>query len=99
MLYMIVGSIEPDSAERRSLARPQHLQRLQELSNEGRLILAGPCPAVDSPDPGPAGYTASLIVAEFPSLSHATSWAEDDPYMHSGVYRHVAVKPFLQVLP
>ncbi len=99
MLYMIVGQIAPDSNARREAARPDHLQRLHTLLNEGRLVLAGPCPAVDSRDPGPAGYTASLIVAEFSSLTEATAWAEDDPYKRAGVYQDIAVRPFRQTLP
>lgn len=99
MLYMIVGQIAPDSSARREAARPDHLQRLHALLNEGRLVLAGPCPAVDSPDPGPAGYTASLIVAEFPSLTEATAWAHDDPYKRAGVYQDIVVRPFRQTLP
>ncbi len=99
MLYMIVGQIAPDSSTRREAARPDHLQRLHALLDKGRLVLAGPCPAVDSPDPGPAGYVASLIVADFPSLADATAWAQDDPYKHAGVYQDIVVRPFRQTLP
>ncbi len=99
MLYMMIGTIAPDSGARRQTARPAHLARLTELQNEGRLILAGPCPAVDSPDPGPAGYAASLIVAEFPCLADAKAWAAADPYVDGGVYENVVVHPFQQVLP
>jgi len=99
MLYMIVGQIGPDSVARREAARPDHLQRLHALLNEGRLVLAGPCPAIDCPDPGPAGYSAGLIVAEFPSLAEATTWAQDDPYVHADVYQEIVVRPFRQALP
>lgn len=99
MLYMIVGQTQPDSGERREAARPGHLHRLRALLDEGRLVLAGPCPAVDSPDPGPAGYTASLIVAEFPSLAEANAWIQDDPYVHAQVYGEIVVRPFRQILP
>ena len=80
-------------------ARPQHLERIKALQEEGRLILAGPYPAIDSPDPGPAGFSGSLIVAEFESLEAARTWAETDPYATSGVYAKVTVKPFKKVLP
>ncbi|MHB8254165.1 MAG: YciI family protein [Acidiferrobacter sp.] len=99
MLYMIVGHIGPDSVARREAARPDHLRRLRALLNEGRLVLAGPCPAVDSPDPGPAGYSAGLIVAEFSSLAEATAWAQDDPYTHAHIYQKIDVRPFRQALP
>ena len=80
-------------------ARPAHLERLHQLKSEGRLILAGPFPAIDSPDPGPAGFTGSLVVAEFGSLEDAQSWANDDPYVAAGVYESVVVKPYKKVLP
>lgn len=99
MLYMIVGETQPDSGERREAARPEHLRRLHALLDEGRLVLAGPCPAVDSPEPGLAGYTASLIVAEFPSLAEANAWIQDDPYVRAQVYSEVVVRPFRQILP
>lgn len=99
MLYMIQGSDAPDSLDRRLAARPTHLERLQALQAAGRLILAGPCPAIDSPDPGPAGFSGSLIVAEFPSLEAAKAWAEADPYVAAGVYAAVDVRPFKKVLP
>ncbi len=99
MLYLIYGEDAPDSLERRLAARPAHLGRLQALQAAGRLILAGPCPAIDSPDPGPAGFFGSLIVAEFPSLDEAQAWAEADPYVAAGVYARVSVKPFKKVLP
>jgi uncharacterized protein len=99
MLYLILGEDVPDSLERRVAARPEHLARLQTLKAEGRLILAGPCPAIDSPDPGPAGFSGSLIVAEFASLEAARVWADADPYVAAGVYAGVTVKPYKKVLP
>lgn len=99
MLYMILGDDAPDTLDRRLAARPAHLERLQALRAAGRLALAGPCPAIDSPDPGPAGFSGSLIVAEFPSLAEARAWAAADPYVAAGVYAGVTVKPFKQVLP
>lgn len=99
MLYAIVGEDQPDSLSARLSARPAHLERLKALQNEGRLLLAGPCPAIDSPDPGPAGFTGSLIVAEFASLDAARVWADADPYVAAGVYAKVSVKPFKKVLP
>lgn len=98
-LYAIVGDDVPDSLPLRLAARPAHLARLQALQGEGRLLLAGPFPAIDSPDPGPAGFTGSLIVAAFASLEDARAWADADPYIAAGVYARVAVKPFKQVLP
>ncbi|WP_018869598.1 MULTISPECIES: YciI family protein [unclassified Thioalkalivibrio] len=97
MLYMIQGHDAPDSLDARLAARPEHLERLQALRDAGRLVLAGPCPAIDSPDPGPAGFSASLIVAEFPSLEAAREWADADPYVRAGVYASVDVRPFKQV--
>lgn len=97
MLYTIIGTDHPNSLEQRKAARPEHLARLQTLRNEGRLIIAGPFPAVDNDDPGSAGFTGSLIVAEFPSLEEAQAWADADPYIRAGVYLHVQVKPFKQV--
>lgn len=99
MLYMIVGEDHADSLARRMQARPPHVARLTALQQEGRLVLAGPLPAVDSPDPGPAGFTGSLIVAEFESLEAARAWAEADPYVEAGVYARVTVRPFRQTLP
>ena len=99
MLYAITGQDVPDSLDKRLAARPAHLARLQALQNEGRLILAGPFPAVDAVDPGPAGFSGSLIVAEFASLAEATGWADADPYVAAGVYAQVSVKPFKKVLP
>lgn len=99
MLYAIIASDAPDSLDKRLATRPAHLARLEQLKNEGRLVLAGPHPAVDSNDPGPAGFSGSLIVAEFESLAAAQSWADADPYRAAGVYASVLVKPFKQVLP
>ncbi len=98
MLYCIIGRDHPDSLERRLRARPAHLARLDQLKTQGRLLLAGPFPAIDSPDPGPAGFTGSLIVAEFSSLAEAQQWASTDPYQE-GVYAEVTIQPFKQVLP
>ena len=99
MLYAIIASDAPESLEKRLATRPVHLARLEQLKNEGRLVLAGPHPAVDSVDPGPAGFSGSLIVAEFESLAAAQIWADADPYRAAGVYASVLVKPFKQVLP
>jgi len=99
MLYAILSEDIPDSASRRATARPAHLARLEQLQAEGRLVLAGPHPAIDASDPGEAGFSGSLIVAEFESLEAARSWADADPYVDAGVYRHVDVKPFKRVLP
>ena len=99
MLYVIIGEDRPDSLAQRLAARPAHLERLQALQAEGRLILAGPCPAIDSPDPGPAGFSGSVIVAEFASLDAAQAWADADPYAAAGVYAKTTVKPFKKVLP
>lgn len=99
MFYAIIGQDKPDSLDARLNARPAHVQRLETLKNEGRLLIAGPFPAIDNVDPGPAGFTGSLIVAEFPSLIEATEWANADPYIASNVYSDVIVKPFKHVLP
>lgn len=99
MLYAISGEDLPDSLEKRLAVRPEHLERIKVLQEEGRLILAGPCPAIDSPDPGPAGFSGSLIVAEFESLEAAQAWAEADPYATSGVYGKLTVRPFKKTLP
>lgn len=99
MLYVIKGTDLPDSLPRRKAARPAHLARLERLRAEGRLVLAGPIPAIDAEDPGPAGFTGSLVVAEFDSLAEAERWAAADPYMEAGVYARVTVEPFRQVLP
>ncbi len=97
--YAIVGEDVPDSLERRLAARSAHLERLNGLQEAGRLLLAGPFPAIDSTDPGPAGYSGSLIVAAFDSLEAAKAWADTDPYVAAGVYAGVTVKPFKTVLP
>lgn len=99
MLYAVIGEDVPDSLEQRLAARPAHLQRLAELQENGRLLVAGPFPAIDGADPGPAGFTGSLIIAEFASLEEARAWAEADPYVSAGVYAGVTVKPFRKVLP
>jgi uncharacterized protein YciI len=99
MLYAIVGQDVPASLDRRLAARPAHLERLQALQRAGRLLLAGPFPAIDGNDPGAAGFTGSLIVAEFGSLADARIWADADPYVVAGVYAGVSVKPFKKVLP
>ncbi|MAS23893.1 MAG: hypothetical protein CMI08_16655 [Oceanospirillaceae bacterium] len=97
MWYAIISQDVPGSLEQRKSARPAHLERLQILSDAGRLLLAGPHPAIDSEDPGEAGFTGSLVVAEFASLQEAQSWADEDPYVAAGVYQQVIVKPFKKV--
>ncbi|GEA11569.1 YciI family protein [Alteromonas sp. KUL49] len=99
MLYMICATDVENSLEKRLAARPAHLERLNALKSEGRLTMAGPLPAIDSPDPGPAGFTGSLVVAEFDSLEDAKAWADSDPYIEAGVYESVIVKPYKKVLP
>jgi len=99
MFYMIHGTDVADSLEKRLSVRSAHLERLDALRREGRLLLAGPLPAVDSNDPGPAGFTGSLIVAEFESLVAARQWAEADPYVAAGIYASINVQPFRKVLP
>ena len=99
MWYAIVGTDVPDSLEKRGAARPAHLARLQQLQAEGRMLLAGPFPAIDAEDPGSAGFSGSLIVAEFPSLAEARAWADLDPYLAAGVYASVDVRPLKVVLP
>ncbi len=99
MLYSIIGIDKENSLQDRLAVRPEHVERLKELNSQGRLILAGPNPAIDSPQPGSAGFTGSLIVAEFDSLEEAQAWADLDPYLEHGVYREVIVKPFNKVLP
>ena len=99
MLYTIVGQDVPDSLDKRLASRADHLARLHALQEEGRLLLAGPFPAIDGNDPGAAGFTGSLIVAEFDTLSLAKAWADSDPYIAAGVYASVSVKPFKKVLP
>jgi len=99
MLYAIIGDGTPKSLEKRLAVRPGHLDRLKALQSEGRLLLAGPFPAIDSPDPGPGGFSGSLIVAEFESQEAAEAWAKADPYATEGVVARVTVKPFKKVLP
>ena len=99
MLYAIIAQDVANSLENRLKARPDHLARLQQLQNQGRLILAGPHPAIDSEDPGPEGFSGSLVVAEFNSLEDASAWADADPYIRAGVYEKVTVKPFKKVFP
>ena len=99
MWFVILGRDADDALPRRLAARPQHLERLTALRDEGRLMLAGPLPAIESEDPGPAGFSGSLIVAEFSSLDEAESWARADPYVHAGAWAEVSVKPFIQVMP
>jgi len=99
MWYAITGIDIPHSLEKRKGARPAHLARLQKLMEEGRLLLAGPFPAIDAEDPGPAGFSGSLIIAEFDDLEAARKWADADPYRVAGVYREVTVRPFRQTLP
>jgi uncharacterized protein YciI len=99
MLYAIIATDVANSLEKRLAARPAHLERLVVLKDQGRIVLAGPNPAIDSNDPGAAGFTGSLIVAEFESLGAAQAWADADPYIEAGVYANVLVKPFKQVLP
>ena len=99
MLFMIVGHDVDNSLEKRLQARPAHLERLKELQAQGRVLIAGPNPAIESEDPGEAGFTGSLIVAEFDSLAEARTWADADPYMAAGVYARVDVKPFKKVFP
>lgn len=99
MLYAIISQDVANSLPLRQSARPAHLARLEALQNEGRLVLAGPHPAIDSNDPGEAGFTGSLVVAEFDNLKAAQDWADADPYVAAGVYAEVSVKPFKQVFP
>jgi len=99
MLYAIVAEDMPGSLDKRLAARPAHVERLKALLAEGRLILAGPHPMIDAEDPGPAGFSGSLIVAEFASRELALAWASEDPYVKAGVYAKVTVKPFKKALP
>ena len=99
MYYAISGQDVTDSQALRQAARPAHVQRLEQLKNQGRLLLAGPYPAIDAEDPGAAGYSGSLIVAEFDSLEDARAWADADPYVSAGVYAEISVRPFRKVLP
>ena len=99
MLYAIISTDTENSLEKRMSVRPKHIERLNQLKSDGRLVIAGPHPAIDNNDPGEAGYTGSLVIAQFDSLEEAQSWANDDPYMESGAYESVIVKPFKKVLP
>jgi len=99
MLYAIISEDIPNSLEKRKLARPAHLARLQALKDAGRLFVAGPHPAIDNEDPAEAGFTGSLVIAEFASLADAEAWAAVDPYVDAGIYAKVTVKPFKKVLP
>lgn len=99
MFYMIYSEDVENSLDKRLAARPAHLARLEQLKNSGRLLLAGPTPAIDSIDPGAAGFSGSLVVAEFASLDEAQDWANADPYLAAGVYQRSVVKPFKKVLP
>lgn len=99
MFYAIIAEDREDSLERRMKARPDHLKRLEALQSDGRLLLAGPHPAIDAEDPGPNGFTGSLVVAEFPDLQSAQNWADADPYVEAGVYTQVTIKPFKKVFP
>lgn len=99
MYYAIISEDKPNSLEKRLAARPDHLARLNALNDEGLLLVAGPHPAIDSEDPGPAGFTGSLVIAEFTSLEAAQAWADADPYIAANVYEKVIVKPYKKVLP
>jgi uncharacterized protein YciI len=99
MWYAIIGEDVPGTLAQRLDTRPAHLARLQALQEQGRLLVAGPFPAIDNENPGPAGFTGSLIIAEFPSLEDAQAWADKDPYLAAGVYASVSVRPFRKVLP
>ena len=99
MWYAIEGFDGSDVLPRRLAARPEHLARLTALRDEGRLLLAGPCPAIDAEEPGPAGFSGSIVIAEFASLEDARAWADADPYVAAGVYTRVEVRPFKRVLP
>lgn len=99
MWYVILASDRDDSLEARMAARPAHVKRVQELLDQGRLLVAGPMPNIDSPDPGPAGFSGSTIIAEFDSLDDAKDWAGSDPYIDAGVYKFVDVRPFIKALP
>lgn len=99
MYYAITGIDVPNSLDKRLAVRPEHLARLEQLQDEGRLLIAGPFPAIDSTEPGAAGFTGSLIIAEFESLTVAQQWADNDPYIVAGVYKSVFVKPFKKIFP
>ena len=99
MWYMVIGRDNADSLARRATVREQHLARVQALCDQGRVLTAGPLPAIDSPDPGPAGFIGSLMVVEFPDLGQATTWAQQDPYLEAGAWTEVEVHPYKEVLP
>ena len=99
MLYAIVGEDHPGTLAERLAVRPAHLERLKALSDAGRLLAAGPCPAIDSPDPGPAGFTGSVIIAKFACLADAKAWVAADPYVTEGVFESHEVRPFVKSLP
>jgi len=99
MLYALIGEDAPGALDKRLAVRARHLDRLKALAAEGRIARAGPFPAIDAPDPGPAGFTGSLIVAEFASQAEAEAWLANDPYVTEGVFARTTVKPFRQVLP
>lgn len=99
MWYAVISEDVQDSRAGRAKARPAHVARLKALADEGRLLVAGPHPAIDAADPGDAGFTGSLLIVDFPSLEEAEAWAGEDPYIEAGVYARVTVKPFLAVLP
>ncbi|MBO9745808.1 MULTISPECIES: YciI family protein [Xanthomonas] len=99
MWYVIEGYDRPDALAARQQARPAHLARLQELAAAGRLLVAGPCPAIDAEDPGPAGFSGSVVIAEFDALDEARAWADAAPYVEAGVYTRTEVRPFRRVLP
>ena len=99
MWYAVIGQDVPNSLEKRMASRPAHVARLQALQSQGRLMLAGPFPAIDAEDPGTAGFTGSLIVAEFPSLTEAQAWADAEPYLANGIYEKVSVRPFRKTFP
>ena len=99
MWYVIHAKDRKDSLQKRLAARPAHVARLKELNDQGRLLVAGPLPAIDAEDPGPAGFTGSVIIAGFPDLASARAWADDDPYLAEGVYEKVDISPFKRVLP
>jgi uncharacterized protein len=99
MWYVITGKDAPDALSIRKRVRPAHLERAKALADAGRMLVAGPCPAIDSPDPGPAGFSGSVIIAEFPSLQAAQDWIAQDPYVTEGVFESHEVRPFVKVLP
>ena len=99
MYYAIISEDVSNSLEKRKAARPDHIARLEQLKSQGRLLVAGPHPAIDSEDPGSAGFTGSLVIAEFENLAAAQAWADADPYVAGGVYQKVVVKPYKKVLP